>query len=128
MIKKIIWLVVIVGLGFGIYKFFFACQKFDVSFAQNFTLSKMDYAKVHDEVYVKLLKITDNRYEENGVKKGQIEYKLLVVNDMRIQIVTLSTLEHLAIEIKKTDYTLHLVEGIDETKATFKLTILEEEE
>ena len=129
LIKRLCWLVVLVALGFGIYKFFFDCEKFDVEFNQNFTLSKYDWAEVKDEAYVKLLSIEDHRCkEETCEREGQIEYNLVVFNNMRVRFVTLSTLETPSIEIKKTDYTLHLVEAIDENHATFKLTTLAKED
>ena len=129
LIKRLCWLVVLVALGFGIYEFFFNCEKFDVDFNQNFTLSKFDWAEVKDEAYVKLLSIEDHRCkEETCEREGQIEYNLVVLNNMRVRFVTLSTLETPNIEIKKTDYTLHLVEGIDENHATFKLTTLAKED
>lgn len=128
LISKILSLVIIALLIFGIYKFFFDCEHFYVQFNEEFTLSLLDYAKVEDEAYVKLLKINDHsEINENGDREGQIEYKLLVVNDMRINYVTLSTLENKEENINKTKYTLKLINGIDNTKATFKLLKKEED-
>lgn len=126
-IKHICFLIVFIFLGYLIYDFFFNCERNITFFDQNFTLSIKDYAKVDDEAYVKLLKVNDYRCkEENCDREGQIEYKLIVLNDMRVRFVTLSTLETPSVKIEKTDYILKLIEGIDETKATFALVKDEE--
>lgn len=129
LISKLLSVVIFAALIFVIYKFFFDCEHFYVQFNEEFTLSLLDYAKIEDEAYVKLLKINDHsEINENGDREGQIEYKLLVVNDMRINYVTLSTLENKEVEINKTKYTLKLTNGIDDTKASFKLLKEEEED
>lgn len=127
-VKRIIILLIVVAIGFGIYKVFFACQKYTVDFKQSFTLEVFDQAKVNHEAYVKLINIKDNRCkEENCIHEGQIEYTLVVVNNMRMQFVTLKTLETKTVTIKKTDYVLELVEGINEKKATFRLNYVGKE-
>lgn len=128
-IKHLIILFVVILLGWEIYKFFFACDKVISDFNQEFTLSVLDYAKIKDEAYVKLIKTNDRRCQGSDCEReGQIEYKLLVLNDMRVQYVTLSTLDPKTVEIKKTNYVLELVEGIDTNKAKFKLNLLKEDE
>lgn len=128
-IKRIIILLVVIALGYGVYRIFFACNKYSVDFKQNFTLEVFDQAKVNHEAYVKLIGIKDNRCkEENCIHEGQIEYTLVVVNNMRMQFVTLKTLETQNVTIKKTDYVLELIEGIDEKKATFRLNYVGKEE
>lgn len=127
LVKKLIILLIIILLGLGIYKFFFACEKIIIDFNQDFTLAVLDYAKVSDEAYVKLLKINDQRcLEENCERKGQIEYKLVVLNDMRVQFVTLRTLDPTSVEINKTNYVLELTDGTDPEKGKFKLNLIEE--
>ncbi len=129
LVKKIIILLVVVGLGFFIYKFFFACNKVNAGFNQNFTLNVLDYAKIKDEVWVKLLSVKDRQCKEEDCQRGgQIEYNLVVISDRRLQFVTLSTLEKKTIEIKKTNYVLELVDGTSLEQATFKLNYIEEKE
>lgn len=127
LVKKLIILLIIILLGFGIYKFFFACDKVIIDFNQEFTLKVLDYAKVSDEAYVKLLKITDQRCQGSDCEReGQIEYQLVVLNDMRVQFVTLSTLEQTAIEINKTNYVLELTDGTNLEQGKFRLNLIEE--
>lgn len=127
LVKKLIILLIIILLGLGIYKFFFACDKVIIDFNQEFTLKVLDYAKVSDEAYVKLLKITDQRCQGSDCEReGQIAYQLVVLNDMRVQFVTLSTLEQTAIEINKTNYVLELTDGTNLEQGKFRLNLIEE--
>ena len=128
-VKKLIILLIIILIGWGIYKFFFACDKVNADFNQEFTLKVLDYAKVKNEAYVKLLSVKDNRcLEADCEHEGQIEYKLIILNDMRVQIVTLSRLSTPTVEIKKTNYVLELVDGNSLEQAKFKLNLIEEKE
>ncbi len=120
-IKRLIWLVLIVVLGLIVYRVVFDVEKYNVLVNQEFTLKLYDYAKL-DDTTIKLIKIKDERCkEENCDREGQMEYKLLVMNDMRFNIVTLKTLEEPDKKIEKTDYTIHWLEDKSDS-ATFKIT------
>lgn len=118
--------IALIGLiVFGVYKFFFDCEKTEVSFERLFVLNKpMDYAIVGEEAIVKLLKVDDNRcLEETCERVGQQEVKLLVLNDMKITYVTLGTLSESKKEIEKLNYLIEL-DSVEGEKVTLKLTKL----
>ena len=96
-------------------------------FDRDFTLKVGDYAKVNDEVYVKLEKITDNRCkEETCEREGQQVAQVMVINDHRIRRLELGTLAEYKQKIEKTDYTIILKEINEQNEATFMLTTNED--
>lgn len=126
--KLLNFIIVIALIGliiFGVYKFFFDCEKTEVDFERLFVLNEpMDYAVVGEEAIVKLLKVEDNRcLEENCEREGQQEVKLIVMNDMKITYVTLGTLSESKKEIEKLNYLIEL-DNVEGEKVTLKLTKL----
>ncbi len=121
-VKRLITLAILIIIGFFIYQVFFNCDSYNISVDQQFTLKLYDYAKLNDGTIIKLLRVKDNRcYEENCEYEGEAEYKLLVMNDMRINIVTISTLVKTKMKVKKTDYTVNWISSTKDD-ATFKIT------
>ena len=127
---RIGWLVVIglfIAVGIYVYNFFYGGEKVYSYFDSDFTLKVGDYAKVNDEVYVKLEKITDNRCkEEKCEREGQQVAQVMVINDHRIRRLELGTLAEYKQKIEKTDYTIILKEINEQNEATFMLTTNED--
>ena len=124
--KKIIRIILgllLVGLiGFGIYKFFFDCQKVNTEFAKYFTLQEMDYAVIGDEVTLKLLAIYENKCLDNNCDyEGQDVVKFLIMNEHEIAYIKLGTLEESKKTVKDTDYAVELIR-VDEKGATLEVT------
>lgn len=126
-IVKILIIVAIIGvIGFGIYKFFFDCEKVIAEFDRAFNLEIMDYAKIDSEATVKLLKIEDERCkEEDCDRTGQFVAKLLVLNDRHITYVELGSLSETAKDLEKFKYRIELTDA-SENDVTVKLTKLED--
>ena len=125
--KKLISLVIVLGiigfLGFGIYKFFFACDVKYSSFGKYFVLKEMDYAKVSDKVTVKLLDIEDDRcLEEPCEREGQFVVKFLIKDDRHMTIEKLGTLSESKKDLTehKLNYSIELIETDGKT-ATFNV-------
>ena len=127
---RIGWLVVLglfIAVGIYVYNFFYGGEKVYSFFDREFTLIVGDYAKVNDEVYVKLEKITDNRCkEETCEREGQQVAQVMVINDHRIRRLELGTLAEYKQKIEKTDYTIILKEINEQNEATFMLTTNED--
>lgn len=127
---RIGWLVVLglfIAVGIYVYNFFYGGEKVYSYFDHDFTLKVGDYAKVNDEVYVKLEKITDNRCkEETCEREGQQVAQVMVINDHRIRRLELGTLAEYKQKIEKTDYTIILKEINEKNEATFMLTTNED--
>lgn len=127
---RIGWLVVLglfMAVGIYVYNFFYGGEKVYSYFDRDFTLKVGDYAKVNDEVYVKLEKITDNRCkEETCEREGQQVAQVMVINDHRIRRLELGTLAEYKQKIEKTDYTIILKEINGKNEATFMLTTNED--
>ena len=118
--KKIIGIisvaVILILLGFGIYKFFIDCDRIDTFYNRYFTLDEMDYAVVEDAVTVKLLDI------KNDKDAGQYIVKLLVLNDAKIAYVELGSVDPHSVQTDKIslEYTIDLIR-IDEDGATLSI-------
>ncbi|MDE6284606.1 MAG: hypothetical protein K2M17_02575 [Bacilli bacterium] len=126
-ISFVVGIAVIVAIGFGIYKFFFDCQETRAEFGRIFVLeNKMDYATLEDEAVVKLLDVVDDRCLEGEecVREGQFLVKLLVLNDMKMQYVTLGTLSESKKDLDKVKYSIEL-DGVDENGVALRLNRLE---
>lgn len=127
---RIGWLVVLVlfiGIGVYVYNFFYGGDKLYSYFDRDFTLKVGDYAKVNDEVYVKLKEIVDTRCkEEKCEREGQQIAKVMVINDHRIRMMELGTLAEYKQKVEKTDYTIILKEINENNEATFMLTTNED--
>lgn len=123
----IIGIGVIIAIGFGIYKFFFDCQKTYAYFEKTFILeNKYDYAVVGDEAVVKLLGVDDNRcFEGECAGQGQFLVKLLVLNDMKMSYVTLGTLSESEKDIDSLKYMIEL-EDVNDDGIFLKLSKMEE--
>ncbi len=127
-VKKLLTVVIVLGLVYFLYLFFYKINKVTVDFDQAFTLKMFDQAKVKDQITFKLIRSIDNRcLDKSCEREGQIVYKVLALTDKRIEYLTISSVEKPNVEIKKTDYVLTLVEAKNAKEATFKLTIKEEE-
>ncbi len=125
LVKRIISLVIICLLVFGIYKIFFDCEKSYTNFDNTITLKKMDYSIVSDEAIVKLIGISDNRCkEENCEREGEMVAKLLVVNNHRISYVKLGTLANNSQRLEKLNYNIELL-SIENDEVKIKLTKLD---
>lgn len=129
--KRIIGFIIgiglIVAIGFGIYKFFFDCQKTYAYFGKTFILEKkFDYAVIDDEAVVKLLGVDDNRcFEGECAGQGQFVVKLLVLNDMKMSYVTLGTLSESEKDIDSLKYMIEL-EDLNDDGIFLKLSKMEE--
>lgn len=124
-VKLIIGIAIIGLICFGVYKFFFDCEKHIEFFDDNFTLKINDYAHVNNEAIVKLIKIEDDRcLDESCEREGQLKAKLIVLNNKHITYVTLGTLSEKAKDLEKLKYRIELVDATNEN-ATIKLTRLE---
>lgn len=127
---RIGWLVVLVlfiGVGLYVYNFFYGGDKLYSYFDRDFTLKVGDYAKVNDEVYVKLKEIVDTRCkEEKCEREGQQIAKVMVINDHRIRMIELGTLAESKQKVEKTDYTIILKNINKNNEATFMLTTNED--
>ena len=77
--KKIIRIILgllLVGLiVFGIYKFFFDCQKVNTEFAKYFTLQEMDYAVIGDEVTLKFLETLQTNVYNDIIEISEVCYE-----------------------------------------------------
>ena len=125
-IKMFIGLGIIVALMYGSYKIFFDCQEIDVPFDQEFTLKKYDYAKVGNEAVVKLMKIEDYRCKKSDCEgKGELEYKVLVINDHKYSYVTLGEVATTKRNIEKLGYTLSVERVESDDSVTMKLIRME---
>ena len=122
-IGLIIGLIILIVLGIFIYKFFIDCNKITTTFNRLFTLQKLDYAVIEDEVIIKLLDIEDNHcYDPECQNEGQYVVKLLVLNDHHLAYVELGTLTPLSVTIDKLklEYTINL-DSADENGATLSV-------
>ncbi len=92
LIKFIISLGIILFLVWASYKFFFACEEQYADFGHKFILKGYDYAKVGDELTVKLINIKDDRcLDESCEREGQFIVKLLIKDDHHIVIEKLGS-------------------------------------
>ena len=73
LIGGLITLAVVVAIGWFVYDFFIDCEKYTSNFGKYFTLKEKDQVTVEDEAIVKLVKINDKRYKEDGKLKGRVE-------------------------------------------------------
>lgn len=120
--RLILVLLIIVLIIFGVYKFFFDCQKYNVEFDKYFTLQEMDYAIIGKEVTLKLLAINEDKCLNNNCEyDGQEVVKFLIMNEHKIAYIKLGTLEENKKTIKDTDYIVELVK-VDDNGATFEVT------
>ena len=122
-IKFIIGIGILGFISFCGYKFFFACNNFVSDFNHYFVLEGYDWAKVGDEVTVKLLKIIDDRcLEESCEREGQFIVKFLIKDDRHIAIEKLGTLSESKKDLSKhkLNYTIELIETDGKT-ATFNV-------
>ena len=119
---RIGWLVVLglfIAVGIYVYNFFYGGEKVYSYFDRDLTLKVGDYAKVNDEVYVKLEKITDNRCkEETCEREGQQVAQVMVINDHRIRRLELGTLAEYKQKIEKRESTIILKEINEQNEAT----------
>lgn len=120
--RLILVLLIIVLIIFGVYKFFFDCQKYNVEFDKYFTLQEMDYAIIGKEVTLKLLAINEDKCLNNNCEyDGQEVVKFLIMNKHKIAYIKLGTLEENKKTIKDTDYIVELIK-VDDNGATFEVT------
>ena len=127
LIKIIITIAVLAGIVFGIYKVFFDCKGMNIPFKQEFTLKTFDYAKVGDEAIVKLMRIEDFRCKDNEDCKGdgELEYKIIVINDHKIAYVKLGSVANTKRDIEKLGYRLSFINAESDDSVTLKLVRLE---
>lgn len=120
--RLILVLLIIVLIIFGVYKFFFDCQKYSVEFDKYFTLQEMDYAIIGKEATLKLLAINEDKCLNNNCEyDGQEVVKFLIMNKHKIAYIKLGTLEENKKAIKDTDYIVELIK-VDDNGATFEVT------
>lgn len=126
LIKLFIVMGIIVGLLYGGYKIIFDCKAVYVPFGQEFTLEKLDYAKVGDEAIVKLMKIEDFHCKDPGCEgEGEYEYKVLVINVHKLSYVKLGSVATTKRDIEKLGYTLSVENADNEKSVTMKLVRME---
>ncbi len=120
--RLILVLLIIILIIFGVYKFFFDCQKYNVDFDKYFTLQEMDYAIIGKEATLKLLAINEDKCLNNNCEyDGQEVVKFLIMNEHKIAYIKLGTLEENKKTIKDTDYIVELIK-VDDNGATFEVT------
>ena len=120
--RLILVLLIIILIIFGVYKFFFDCQKYNVEFDKYFTLQEMDYAIIGKEATLKLLAINEDKCLNNNCEyDGQEVVKFLIMNEHKIAYIKLGTLEENKKTIKDTDYIVEFVK-VDDNGATFEVT------
>ncbi|MBE6140924.1 MAG: hypothetical protein E7172_05280 [Firmicutes bacterium] len=114
-------------VGYFGYILFIAGEKYQSEFDRYFTLKVNDSVVIDDEVIVKLMKIEDKTaVDENGVQSGEMEFKVLVVNDMKFAYVTVGTFSNPTMQPGKLKYTLKYIEMKDDESVTFTLSRLKE--
>jgi hypothetical protein len=125
-IGAIITILILALIGWFVYYFFIDCEKFDFEYERHFTLTKMDYAVINDEVTIKLINIKDETYvDSDGTKSGEIVYKLIVKDDYRMKFVTLGSFSNPVVKPEKMDYEITLIKMDENNNPTFSVKKLE---
>ena len=123
----IITIALIFAISYGVYFVFIDCKKVETSYDRIFTLGEMDYAKVSDNITVKLLQIKDNRcLEKSCEREGQFLYKILVYDKHKFAYVELGSIVDTSKDLEKVNAQIQF-EGIkDDNHASFRITQLKE--
>lgn len=125
-IKILVIILIVIAIGYGIYKLFIDCERVITFYDREFVLETMDYAKIENEAIVKLIGIDDNRCkEESCEREGEMVAKVFVINDHHMSYVKLGTLAETSQDLKKLGIMIELIEIDKDNKVTLKVTKLD---
>ncbi len=122
----IVVLIIFVGLGIYIYKFFNDGDYFYKHSNYEFTMNVKDIVNIDDEIYIKYNKVIDNKCRESNCERdGEKIAKLIVINNPYIDFIDLSSINYDEVSIKKSDYKINLV-NYNEDDYTITIKVVNE--
>lgn len=100
---------VFIFIGIYVYNFFNEGNSIYKKYNYEFTMNIKDIANIEDEMYIKYLKVTDNKCKDKDCTK-ELLANLLIIYNPYIEKINLSSINFDEVKIDKSDYKIKLID------------------